>query len=368
MDTVSPLIYKKLDFNKFSNVYTYCNNDNFDNSNHSYMKQSKITYDEYSGKFIQLNDDNIKIFNKKVTNLHKNFDLKLTIKRVNLVTVDKLLRYLLIVIDGQTILIVNLRKSIVCDILQTDCSNLKGIFFLSNDLLFLKSDNNVKKNVISNNNSYNTNNCYEIYFCLVFYKKIVYYKISANNLEESMSEFKSVKLSYIISDYAYDPLFNVLMLHRQDEKNKFELYNLNNKKIIGKSFSYVYPLANNNRKISSNSNKNTDKLFGKSSKSNFKIINYENQFFLKSIYFKLMIVSLNFEEMQIQVSHVITLQNIKRIWNYNLNISNICTLQFIDNIIVYHDFVNCQSLLIDIKNEDPSKPLCKYIINFIICF
>ena len=65
MDIVSPIIFKKLDFNKFEK-----HGDN-PNNNLTY-------YDEYAKKIIQFNEDNIKIFNTHATNLKKIVHLKLS--------------------------------------------------------------------------------------------------------------------------------------------------------------------------------------------------------------------------------------------------------------------------------------------------
>ena len=64
MELVSPIIYKKLDFTKFDKVGQSSNN-------------STIIYDKYSKNFVQFNDENIKIFNTRATNLKKNLNLKL---------------------------------------------------------------------------------------------------------------------------------------------------------------------------------------------------------------------------------------------------------------------------------------------------
>jgi hypothetical protein len=65
MEMISPLIYKKLDFQKF------------DKSGEA-SEKTNIIYDKYSKNIIQFNNDNIKIFNKGATNLKKNLNLKLS--------------------------------------------------------------------------------------------------------------------------------------------------------------------------------------------------------------------------------------------------------------------------------------------------
>ena len=65
MELISPLVYKKLDFQKFDKSETCATN-------------YKVFYDKYSKKIIQFLESNFKIFNKKATNLKKNLNIKLT--------------------------------------------------------------------------------------------------------------------------------------------------------------------------------------------------------------------------------------------------------------------------------------------------
>lgn len=65
MELVSPIIYKKLDFSKFDKTGTTKTN-------------YTVFYDKFSKNIIQFGEFNIKIFNKKATNLKKNINLKLS--------------------------------------------------------------------------------------------------------------------------------------------------------------------------------------------------------------------------------------------------------------------------------------------------
>ena len=65
MELVSPIVYKKLDFQKFNKCES--------NSQNSY-----VFYDKFSKNIIQFGETSIKIFNKKATNLKKNLNLKLS--------------------------------------------------------------------------------------------------------------------------------------------------------------------------------------------------------------------------------------------------------------------------------------------------
>ena len=65
MELVSPLIYQKIDLDKF-------------NKNCSTNTNSSIIYDQHSKNLVQFNEDNIKIFNNKASTMKKNLNLKLT--------------------------------------------------------------------------------------------------------------------------------------------------------------------------------------------------------------------------------------------------------------------------------------------------
>jgi hypothetical protein len=65
MEIVSPLVYKRLDFEKFDKTGQSSANSN-------------VLYDKFSKNLVQFNDDNTKIFNKRATNLKKNINLRLS--------------------------------------------------------------------------------------------------------------------------------------------------------------------------------------------------------------------------------------------------------------------------------------------------
>ena len=149
LDQASPIIYKKINFNKFDKTEikktekakktqkqkrknSFSSNDSKElvaNDNiEEELTSSKMFYDQISEKFIQVNHDNIRIYNKKATNLKKTVLLSLTKERVNHICVDKHLRYLLICLDKKNFIIVNLRTSKVMDMINYDLKIVKGIF------------------------------------------------------------------------------------------------------------------------------------------------------------------------------------------------------------------------------------------------
>lgn len=65
MELVSPLIYQKIDLDKF-------------NKKDSTNTSNTIIYDKHSKNLIQFNENNIKIFNNKASTLKKNLNLSLS--------------------------------------------------------------------------------------------------------------------------------------------------------------------------------------------------------------------------------------------------------------------------------------------------
>jgi hypothetical protein len=64
MELVSPIIYKKLQFEKFDKTGEHNN-------------ECNVFYDKFSKNLVQFNDDTTKIFNKSATSLKKNLNLRL---------------------------------------------------------------------------------------------------------------------------------------------------------------------------------------------------------------------------------------------------------------------------------------------------
>lgn len=65
MEIKSPIVYKHID------VTNFAENDNE-------KQNKKLFFDFYSQKIIQINEENIKIFNKKATKLLKKVNINLT--------------------------------------------------------------------------------------------------------------------------------------------------------------------------------------------------------------------------------------------------------------------------------------------------
>ena len=65
MENVSPIVYKRLSFEKFEKT--------------GYIDTgSTVMYDKHSNNLVQFSDDHTRIFNKKATRIKKNLNLRLT--------------------------------------------------------------------------------------------------------------------------------------------------------------------------------------------------------------------------------------------------------------------------------------------------
>jgi hypothetical protein len=64
MELVSPIVYKKLQFEKFDKA-------------DSHNVECNVFYDKFSKNLVQFNDETTKIFNKSATRLIKNLNLRL---------------------------------------------------------------------------------------------------------------------------------------------------------------------------------------------------------------------------------------------------------------------------------------------------
>lgn len=70
-------------------------------------------------------------------------------------------------------------------------------------------------------------------------------------------------------------------------------------------------------------------------------------------------VCLNYEESEIQFYHIENLNQIKKGKTLSFDNSYISTLQFLDNLILLHNFERCESTLFDLKADNSDKIIFK---------
>jgi hypothetical protein len=246
MDIVSPVQFKKLDFEKFEKVEqvnsTTSNGGELgepnseqnsetanNNSNTDIMVPDNylIFYDRYSKNIIQFKETHIKIFNKNATNLKKTINIVLEKSKINMSAVDKHLKYMLVLLDFKMALIVNLKNEKVSDILHYDFSTILGMFFITQTGSF--------------------GNDVDVRFAILFVNKIVYFKITpSNNGTDAVTEVKTVKLGFSAIGYYYNTRYMILGLEKPQDRN-FEFYNLSTEKFYTKGHGFHYPVNKNKR-------------------------------------------------------------------------------------------------------------------------
>jgi hypothetical protein len=261
MDLVSPVQFKKLDFDKFDgfNLNDETKEEDTQSIESSIVldNTSLVFYDKFSKNVIQFKHNFIKIFNKNATSLKKSIILQLDKSKINMSCVDKNLRYMLVLIDFKMTLIINLKTEKVSDILHYDFSTILGMFF------------------INTNSALHTND--ELRFCLVFVNKIVYFKITFTP-NEAINEIKNIKLNFSCVNFLYNSRYLILALQKQDTYS-FELYNLSSEKFFNKNHAFTFNKANLRGHSVGGNSSTVGKLFGLFGNSS-KSLKYDHSLFM----------------------------------------------------------------------------------------
>jgi hypothetical protein len=158
----------------------------------------------------------------------------------------------------------------------------------------------------------------------------------------------------------------------KNEKN-FEFYNVSSEKFFGKGHLFTFLNKTEHNTITKRES-SISKFFGIFSNKKFpkqdnitldgmekESIYKKTQYFLESLYKKLFFICLNYEDSEIQIYEIESLINIKKVKTIIFENSQISTLQFVDNMILLHNFERCDTLLIDMKSENQDKVLCKLL-------
>ena len=343
VEEVSPIVFKRIDVHNWNKKGDDSEDDN-------------LFYDNVSKKLVQISKNGIKIFNKSATSLKKDIKLQLNKEKIYKVAVDKKIQYMLIFIEKnneKVILIVNVELETVIQILQGDLNMIMGMFF------------------IFNTQTLSLNKTNETFFVLVYKDRIHYFKISKNenqNYLENVELIEMVKYnSSNIYKFIYNPKYMILCIQKENDEKYFDFYNLSNAKFYGKCFTFYLSNEKNDKdKKSMISNIMSYFSFGGSNaqnddeplinrKENYKV----NHFFLERLYNKLYFVFLNYDESFIQLYHIKSLTEIKKVYEIQFDSDNVCTLQFVDNLILIHNFDKCETSVIDLQSSSDDKTLYK---------
>lgn len=249
-------------------------------------------------------------------------------------------------------LIVNLRTEKVCEILHYHFTTLLGMFYPNQ----------------------HTGGAYshdDIVFTLVLVDKLVYFKICQNTNSEKVSEMKVLKFgsNSLLTNFYFNLRYSVLILEKKDKN--FEFFNLSNEKFYSKAHNFVLP---SKKKENAEGRNSISRFFGmfkssaiKKNQENPLLDGYQQkeqlykktQFFLETIYKKLYFISLNYDSAEIQIYHVESLISLKKVKTIIFENTQISTLQFIDNMILLHNFERCDTVVLDLKSENNDKIICK---------
>ena len=348
---------------------------------HIKLNDPKLFYDSVSKQAIYVGKSGIKVFNKNVTVLRKEINLRLSSDRIFKIAVDKEIKYMLIFLkkgERRIILIVSLKLGIVIQYITGNLHQLLGMFFIFNSQSL-----NIKKDK-------------ETYFSLVYQDKIYYYKISLADKKDTLDKVEFInQVNYpgYIKKFIYNQKYMILTVQRLDKELVFDFYNLSSPKYYTKFFPFELPNTSpklkdgeevNNPSGANNQNKKPEKnkdnspiaptffnkmtnFFnsGKVANDNLKkepIINNkenykENHFLLDSIYRKIYFIYVNYDIGYVQFFKVKNLHNINKVYEIQFDATHENTVQFIDNLILIHDFETMTSRIIDIKCSAQNKEL-----------
>jgi hypothetical protein len=227
----------------------------------------------------------------------------------------------------------------------------------------------------------------ETYFSLLYQDKIFYYKITVSDKKDTLDKVEFInEVNYpgYIKKFIYNQKFMILAVQRLDKELVFDFYNLSSPKYYSKFFPFELPSSNklntsNSGEIVTDTKKDdntpvaptffnkmanffnsgnipTDNLKKEpmiNNKENYK----ENHFLLDSIYRKLYFIYVNYDISYVQFFKVKNLYNINKVCEIQFDSTHENTVQFIDNLILIHDFDTVTSRIIDIKSSAKNKEL-----------
>ena len=317
-----------------------------------------LYYDKYSKKLFDVDENGIRIYNRKAKNLKENLLINIPKESLVSIAIDKELKYILclliknlnqksdqksdkIDIKKQLILI-NIAKKKLFDKIDDDFRYLLGIFFIGKILNL--------KNFDINNTVNNVND-----FCNVFCDRVIFYGIEKkSNGGEYIKKLSTINISgnLLITNFSFDYKHKILCLvysdmsisfliltNRKNYKNliKVKLYYVENSTFMGMF-----------RNVGDEQKKMIKDIF-----DNLDIYT-QTQFYLETIYNELYLICLCYEDKKIylhKLENLNNLENYKKI-DYDKH-SHFSALQVIDNLIIMHNFLTKIIVVIDIKSKIP---------------
>ena len=336
-------------------------NKNIDNEKNN--TESLFYYDKYSKKIFDVNENGIKIYNRKAKNLKTNILINLPKESLLSIITDKSLKYLVCLLinkQGEDIyktklILINTLERKFFDKIEDNFYYILGMFFIGKINNFINFDNNNNPNELND-------------FCVVHCDKIVFYGIETkNNGEEHCIKLSTINTtgSILIKDFSYDYKHKILCIVKTDLSISFLILTnrKNYKNMITPKIGYIKTLKEKVslmgmfRKVSDDQKRGIKAHFDNLDKYT------ETQFYLETIYNYLYLICLCYEDNKIYIHKLENLNTIGTIFNIDYTQHAHCSaLQVIDNLIIVHNFLTKLIVVIDIKSKSPILKIFK--VNF----
>ena len=314
-------------------------------------------YDRYSRKIFDVDENGIKVYNRKAKNLKKNMPIKIPKDSLIAIAIDKELKYLLCFLMSshskgnknkneikKKLLLINTTKGKLFDSIDDNFSYMLGMFFIGKFLNIMNYD-------INNN----VNNAYD--FCVIHCDRIVFYGVEKkSNGDEYIKTLSTITLSgnSLIKDFSYDFKHKILCYVKTDLSICFLILTSRKtyKTKIQPKISYIKTLKEKSnfigmfRKVSEEQKRSIKDNFDNLDKYT------QTQFFLETIYNELYLICLCYEDNKLYLHKLENLNNLEdyEVIPYEKH-SHFSALQVIDNLIIIHNFLTKIIVVIDIKSK-----------------
>ena len=303
---------------------------NFKCLNSDNNKEEIFYYEKYSKNLIKITSNTTEIYNEH-NKLIKSLNLRLPSELILFISIDSNFELMCIFFEKtqgkNKILFINLlnTKNPIITIDYNSYDYVMGIFFIGNNKNDLKKD-----------------------YIMIFPNKLVYNTlIRSGTIKYLLTHNFS---NYLINDFSYSYQYKYLCCRRSDDL--FDFIDLsepkNYDKICSRTFPFCKKSINSKLSISENSLniKRTYEVFN----SIEKYVN--SQFFLQMIYNQLFFICLSYEYNKIYTAQFYSLpDNFINESLIDIPPLKVSTLQFIDNLLIIHSFMEKVSYIYEIPKQ-----------------
>lgn len=317
-------------------------------------KKNILYYDRFSKKILDVDENGIRVYDRKAKNLKDNFFVNIPKESLISISIDKELNYILCLLLNsknkkteneytKKLVLINTRK-LSFEKVDDNFKYLLGMFFIGKIINLKSLDINA-----------NTNNIND--FCTVFCDKVIFYSIEKKtNGDEYIKKLNTINMSgnLLIINFLFDYKHKILCLVRSDLTICFLILitRKNYKNLIIQKLSYVNTLKGKPtflgkfRRV-----EEEQKLMVKSNYENWDLYT-QTQFYLETIYNELYLICLCYEDNKIYLHKLENLNNLDICLKIDYNKhSHFSALQVIDNLIILHNFITKIIFVIDIKSK-----------------